>query len=294
MGEFFRKILYGNERKQDFTEASLPATRREQFFYVIKTRWLKLLTVNFGVMLFFIPLLLWRMICLSYGSSFGELSAENVSAYIQYITSYKSIPRAVLMGVAALGIAGGFHAVRMIVWGEPIGTLRAFFKGIRYSWMPYFLGGVLYGAFCCVSEVADALIASGGFSNRTMSVLAFSGLVISRILIVSVGMFALALVSNYSMNMLHCIKSSILLAVQTLLKTLKFLALGLLPTTIWFMFGNVYLEIAGQFVLLVCGFVYSLLIWCLYTNSIFDRYINLKSYPDYYRKGLRKGEINNA
>ncbi len=294
MGEFFRKILYGNERKQDFTEASLPATRREQFSYVIKTRWLKLLTVNFWVMLFFIPLLLWRMICLSYGSSFGELSAENVSAYIQYITSYKSIPRAVLMGVAALGIAGGFHAVRMIVWGEPIGTLRAFFKGIKYSWIPYFLGGVLYGAFCCATEVADAMIASGGLSNRTMSVLAFSGLVISRILLVSVGMFALALVSNYSMNMLHCIKSSILLAIQTLFRTLKFLAISLLPTTIWFMFGNVYLEIAGQFVLLVCGFVYSLLIWCLYTNSIFDRYINLKSYPDYYRKGLRKGEMYHA
>ena len=270
MGEFFRKLLYGNERKQDFTEASLPATRREQFSYVIKTRWLKLLTVNFWVMLFFLPLLLWRMICLSYGSSFGALDAKNVSAYIQYITSYKSIPRAVFMGIAALGIAGGFHAVRMIVWGEPIETLRAFFKGIRYSWMQYFLGGILYGAFCCISEVADALIASGSFSNRTMSVLAFGGLVIARILIVSGGMFALALVSNYSMNMLHCIKSSILLAIQTLFKSLKFLVIGLLPSTIWFLLGNVYLEIVGQLVLLVCGFVYSLLVWWLYTNSIFD------------------------
>lgn len=294
MSEFFRKVLYGNERKQDFTEENLPATRREQFFYVIKTRWIKLLTVNFFVLLFFIPLLLWRMICLSYGSSFGEITVENVSGYIEYVVAYKSVPRVVLIGVAALGIAGGFHAVRMIVWGEPIGTLRAFFKGIRYSWMSYFFGGVLYGAFCGVSEVADAIVASGALSDRTISVIAFSGLVISRVLIVSVGMFALALVSNYSMKTLHCIKSSVLLAIQTLFKTLKFLIISLLPSTIWFLLGNIYLEIVGILVLLVCGFVYSLLVWCLYTNSIFDRYINLKSYPDYYRKGLRKGEINNA
>lgn len=294
MSEFFRKVLYGNERKQDFTEANLPATRREQFTYVIKTRWLKLLTVNFGVLLFFIPLLFWRIICLSYGSAFGKITVENVSGYIQYVVAYKSVPRAVFIGGAALGIAGGFHAVRMIVWGEPIGTLRAFFRGIKYSWLQYFLGGIVYGVFCGIVEIAEALVASGSLSDRMMSVLAFGGLVISRVLIMSVGMFALALVSNYNMKMLHCIKSSILLAIQTLFKTLKFLIISLLPSVIWFLTGNIYMEIIGQLILIVCGFVYSLLVWCLYTNSIFDRYINLKSYPDYYRKGLQKGEMDHA
>lgn len=294
MSELFRKVLFGSDRKQDFTEASLPATRREQFLYVIKTRWLKLLTVNLWVLLFFVPVLLWRMICLSYGSSFGELVPENVFRYIQYVVAYKSVPRAAFAGVAALGIAGGFHAVRMIVWGEPVGVTRAFLRGIRYSYRQFFLGGILYGIFSAISEVAEALISGGIISDQMINILAFGSLVISKVLVVSVGMFALALLSNYNMKMLHCIKSSILLAVQTLYKTLKFLLVSLFPTTIWFWTGNIYMEIVGQLILIVCGFVYSILVWCLYTNSVFDRYINLKSYPDYYRKGLRKGEKDHA
>ncbi len=294
MSDFFRKVLFGSEKNKDFTKEDFPATRQEQFFYVIRTRWRKLFVINFWVLLFFLPTLIWHLFCMSYESSFGAISAENVSEYMQYVIAYRSLPAAIGMGVAALGIAGGFHAVRMIVWGEPVEVCRAFFRGIRYSGGPYFGGGLFYGIFSAIWEVAGAMIAGSIISDRTMESLAQGSLAVSKCLLVSVGMFAMALLSNYNMKLLHCIKSSILLVFQTFFKTAAFLFVSLFPTALWFLTGNVYGEVVGLLLLLLGGFAYSMLVWCLYTNSVFDRYINLRSYPDYYRKGLRKREEDHA
>lgn len=290
MSGFVRKLLYGEEKKRDFTEANLPATRREQFGYVIKRRGFRLLAINAGVFAFFIPVLLWRILCAAYESSFGAITIDNVSAYIQYVITYKSIPRTVCMGVAGLGLAGGFHAIRMIVWGEPVGTFRSFLRGIRYSFVQYFIGGMLYGVFGMITEIVEIMIFCGYISDKSMKIFAMGSIVLSKFLVVAIGMFAMALMSNYNIKVFHCIKNSILLVISTLFKTAGFMFLSLGPSILWFMTGYIFMDIAGILILLLCGFAYSLLTWCLYTNSIFDRYINLKSYPDYYRKGLRKEE----
>ena len=294
MSSFVRKLLYGEERKKDFTEANLPVTRREQFGYVIKRRGFRLLAINTGVFTFFIPVLLWRMLCLAYESSFDNITIDNVSAYIQYVIYYKSIPRAVCMGVAGLGLAGGFHAIRMIVWGEPVGTARSFLRGIRYSFVQYFIGGMLYGVFCMIIEIVEVMIYSGYISDKSMKILAMGSIVLSKFLLVASGMFAMALLSNYNIKVLHCIKNSILLVMGSLFKTAGFIILSLGPSILWFVTGYIFMDIIGILILLLCGFAYSLLIWCLYTNSIFDRYINQKNYPEYYRKGLRKERNHNA
>lgn len=288
MSGFFRRVLYGKERKSDFTEANLPATRREQFVYVIKTRWRRLLTVNVWVFLFFTPLLLWHLLCLSYESSFGNLTEENISAYIQYVSAYKSIPRTIFMGVAGLGLAGGLHAIRMIVWGEPVGPVRAFFHGIRHSYIQFLIGGFFYGIFRTILEVAKILVFGGGVLEDGMQIIVVASVILSEYMIVIFGMFMMALVSNYNIRFLHCMKNSILLTVSTLMKTLLVLCAGLLPTAGWFLIGHIVSHLIGIVILMSVGFAYSIMVWCLYTNSIFDRYINYQSYPDYYRKGLRK------
>lgn len=290
MSDFFRKVLYGKEQKGDFTDANLPATRKQQFVYVIKRRWRRLLAINLWVLLFFSPLLLWRLFCMAYESSFGTLTGENISAYTQYVIAYKSIPRTIFMGVAGLGLAGGIHAIRMIVWGEPVGPTRAFFRGIKHSYKQFLIGGLVYGIFCATLELAKILAFGSGILDASMQILAAASIILAQILIVMFGMFMMALISNYNINLLHCMKNSVLLTLTTLVKTVLVLCAGLLPITAWFLFGNIILELIGLMILMSVGFAYSILVWCLYTNSIFDRYINYKSYPDYYRKGLRKEE----
>ena len=288
MGEFFRRVLYGKEQKSDFTDASLPATRREQFAYVIKTRWRKLLAVNLLVFLFSAPLLLWHLLCLSYESSFGNLTTENISAYTQYVIAYKSIPRTIFMGLTGLGLAGGLHAIRMIVWGEPIGAVRAFFRGIKHSYKQFLIGGFFYGIFRMISEVAKVRTFGIEVLDASMQIVAMAALVLSECFVIIFGMFMMALISNYNIKFAHCIKNSILLTFNTLVKTVLVLCAGLLPIVFWFLGGNIILHLIGIVLLISVGFAYSILVWCLYTNSIFDRYINMKTYPDYYRKGLRK------
>lgn len=288
MSGFFRRVLYGNERKHDFTDANLPATRREQFVYVIKNRWLKLLATNFWVFLFFLPLLLWHLCCLAYEFSFGKVTTENVAGFVEYILAYKSVPAIVCMAVAGIGLAGGIHSIRMIVWGEPIGTVRAFFRGIKYSWGQYLIGSILYGVFCVVAEVAEGMVFCGAISDKMVQIILVGALWASELLIVSLGMFSMALISNYNIKMHVCIKNSVLITISTLFRTIAFLFVSLFPTILWFVVGSVYLEFIGIVLLLLGGFAYSILVWCLYTNGVFDRYINQKDYPDYYRRGLRK------
>ena len=200
MSSFVRKLLYGEERKKDFTQANLPATRREQFGYVIKRRGFRLLGINAGVFLFFVPVLLWHMLCLSYETSFDTITIDNISAYIQYVIAYKSIPRIVCMGGAGLGLAGGFHAIRMIVWGEPVGTVRSFLCGIRYSSVQYFVGGMLYGVYCMITEVAESLIFCGHILDKNMKILAMGSILLSKFMVAAIGMFAMALLSNYNIK----------------------------------------------------------------------------------------------
>ena len=139
-------------------------------------------------------------------------------------------------------------------------------------------------------ELAKILAFGSGILDATMQILAAASIILAQILIVMFGMFMMALISNYNINFLHCMKNSVLLTLTTLLKTALVLCASLLPITGWFLFGNIILELIGIMLLMSVGFAYSMLVWCLYTNSIFDRYINHKSYPDYYRKGLRKEE----
>ncbi len=46
----------------------------------------------------------------------------------------------------------------------------------------------------------------------------------------------------------------------------------------------------GVFFISCFGFGYLECVWVLYTNSVFDKYINAVNYPDFVRKGLYRGE----
>ena len=66
------KYLYGKDNKTDFTDAMLPARRREQFGYLFKNNYLRLFYLNLIVFIFFLPAIIF------YGMT---------SIYIYHLTS---------------------------------------------------------------------------------------------------------------------------------------------------------------------------------------------------------------
>ena len=64
-----------------------------------------------------------------------------------------------------------------------------------------------------------------------------------------------------------------------------------MPIAIIFAIGNIYLDLIAQVILGLCGFSYCIMKISLYTNEFYDEYINVKDYPEYYRKGLASLEV---
>ena len=55
----------------------------------------------------------------------------------------------------------------------------------------------------------------------------------------------------------------------------------------YWLIGIIYMYFIGIVLLGLLGLSYAILTWVLYTNSSYDLYINIKQYPEIYRKGLR-------
>ena len=61
MGKWYNKIFVGNPDKEDFTSKDLPGDRIEQFFDVIKLRFLEMVKGNLVYALFSLPLVIWTL-----------------------------------------------------------------------------------------------------------------------------------------------------------------------------------------------------------------------------------------
>lgn len=291
MSSIGRKILFGDDKIKKFTNSDLPKNRKQQFLYLVKTRLSKLFYVNLLVCLFAFPLLIWHLMCLSHSFSFGEINAENFNAYLQFVTYYKSSLRLVLAIPASYGIAGGLYVIRRMAWGEPISLLKTFFKGIKLNLLQFSIFGIIYGIFAGIYDSASAILAFIYPSDGIEAVVFRGGMILSVFLFIGVAQFLVTLCSTYSVKTLSAIKNSFILVGKTLPKTMGILCLSVFPFGIMLSIGNVFIDIICIVILLIFGFSYMLTVISLYTNSIYDEFINANDYPDYYRRGLAPREL---
>lgn len=290
MSDLSKKILFGDDDGKDFTNANLPKTRKKQFVYLLKTRLHKLFYINLLVFLFAIPLMLWHTLCLAYTFSFGEITAENIGQYISFLVYYKAIPNVFLTFIASLGIAGGLHIIRLISWGEPISLVKTFFRGIKLNIKQFSIIGFIAGIVAALYDFAFTMVSYAGGDSPFVVGMSFCGLIISAVIMFSIAVFLLTLCSTYNIKLTTALKNSIILFVKNFFSTLKVICITILPVAIIFAIGNIYLDLIAQVILGLFGFSYCILKISLYTNEFYDEYINVKDYPEFYRKGLASFE----
>ena len=286
MSDFGRKILFGDDNGKDFTNESLPKTRKKQFMYLVKTRLHKLFYINLLVLFFAIPLMLWHTLCLTYSFSFGEITVENIGEYIYFLIYYKSIPNVLLTILALLGIAGGLHTIRLISWGEPISLPKTFFRGIKLNLKQFSAIGLIFGIVFALYDLAVTMVSYSSGDSPFIMGLSVCGLLVSAIFMLSIAVYMLTLCSTYNIKFATALKSGIVLFVKNIFSTVKLLCITVLPSVVIFAIGNIYLDLIAQVILGLGGFSYSILKVSLYTNEFYDEYINIKDYPEFYRKGL--------
>jgi hypothetical protein len=115
-------------------------------------------------------------------------------------------------------------------------------------------------------------------------------LVLGLTLFLSIMSYSLTMSSLYYLKTSEIIKSSFLLTLKKILINLviSLITYGIILLPIFI--GNVYFYFIFIIVIGVVGISYTILIWVNYSNSSYDVYINLKQYPDYFKKGLRRIE----
>lgn len=286
LGKRVQRYLYGDRDKEDFSQKNLPATRKHLFFTLIRTRFLKLWTVNFLAAAFCIPLLAWHVLCESYISSFSAEGAEYLARYLQFAVFYRLPVRLVCVVPAFLGLSGVFYFIRQLCWGMPVSVTHTFFKGIRTHWKPFLALSFVYTLFSALFKMAFACLRVVGFGSFAIDMAVCALLIFAGVVCTSVLMFLTTLCTTYSMGFRRLVGTSVGLTAKYFFKTLGILLLSVLPFGLWFFIGFIYFDLIGCLLVVLVGIVYVVLLWVLYTMGIYDELINKNQYPDYYRKGL--------
>lgn len=141
-----KRLVFGKEREDDFTEDDLPANRFKLFAFVMRTRFGIIFRVNLLAALFFLPFMAWDMLSGAYiGGYIETLTASEYFSNLIYLTLLHYGVNIPLIMLGCVGLAGLLYVIRRICWGQSVKILADFAKGIRQSWKQFLLLGLLTG-----------------------------------------------------------------------------------------------------------------------------------------------------
>ena len=278
--------------KNDFTGDNLPHSRRDVFRDVLKNRWKDLLKVGALLLLFSLPLLVFGAV--------GEINAANIYAeYKNGAISAKTCASEVaasngafalikIIGyiIFSVGIAGSARVLRQIIWDEPLFFFEDFKDGIKIYGGQFALAMFLYG-LCSYTAVF--------FSSAANGIMYAIALGLGVFILLPAMFFWLSERTVYANRIGENIRNGFMFYVRTLFKSIGILLLAFLPFILEYVleFFGLYNFIFKYSYLLICTFLFlplGIMLWLLYTYSVFDKYINAELFPEILHKGFYPSE----
>ena len=264
---------------------SLPHSRKEVFFDLLKHRKMTLFAMSSFCFMFFIPMAIDLIVF-----NFFEAGAiaNDKSEYLFSLVFYSMVILIPCMMIGFLGLAGAFYAAKKIVWQEGAMMSQEFFHGIKDNWLHALINGFIFGV------VTFGLVVGGSY------LIIFSP--ISPI-ICGIGIGALILVFLIIGMLMPIFFAQDVYYTNSYWTTFKnsFSFMGLLNWKVLVIFllstGGLVALCAINFVTMIIGlFLFAVLnsvviiLYTLISHNVFDRFININHYPDMVGKGLYKVE----
>ena len=262
---------------------SLPHSRKEVFFDLLRHRKMTLFSLSCFTFMFFIPL----AVDLFY-FNFLEMAAIATEKY-EYLFSlvfYSMVIMLPCMIVGFIGLAGAFYVAKRLVWQESTSLAVDFFFGIKENWKHALVNGIIFGI------TLFGLIVGGSYLliySPTAPVWCGIGIGALILLFIVLGMVnALTFTQDvyYSNPFMTTVKNAF--SFMGLLNW-RVLVTFLLTTGLVVGLGCI------NFVTLAIGMVLFaflnsavIIIYTLMSHEVFDKYINKDYYPDMVGKGLYK------
>ena len=121
---------------------SLPSTRKEVFFDLLKYRKMSLFALSCYTFMFFIPLAI-DLFYFNYLESMAIIAEKY--EYLFSLIFYSMLIMLPCMIIGFIGLAGAFYTAKRMVWQEGISLASDFFKGIKENWKHALINGVIFG-----------------------------------------------------------------------------------------------------------------------------------------------------
>ncbi len=278
--------------KIDFTEASLPHSRRDVFRDVLKNRWKDLLKVGALLLLFSLPLLVFGAVNEINAANIyaeyknGAISAETYASEVAASNGAFALIKIIGYIIFSVGIAGSARVLRQIIWDEPLFFSEDFKDGIKIYGGQFALAMFLYG-LCSYTAVF--------FSSAANGILYAIALGLGVFILLPAMFFWLSERTVYANRIGENIRNGFMFYVRTLFKSIGMLLLAFLPFILEYVleFFGLYNFIFKYSYLLICTFLFlplGMMLWLLYTYSVFDKYINAELFPEILHKGFYPSE----
>lgn len=285
LGDFFQRLILGKRKDKDFTDDDLPKNRFQALKFVIKNEYIKFLKTCILTAVFFLPLLIFAIY--SGANVLNALSMDFKPNDVLGMVAFNLMIDVPLIMLAFIGLAGGIYVARQLVWDEPVSVWRDFKKGIVYGFKQYLLISLLLGVVLYFGGYYSYAFIFGSTSSL-MKVTCVVLLLLLQTLSVIVTMYACCLSSLYNMKTLDVFKAAFIYSFKKLPKNFLIFMATVVSCLVLIFIPVAVVQYVGVFFICCFGLTYLECVWVLYTNSVFDKYINAEYYPDFVRKGLYK------
>lgn len=276
-----RKLFKRKPRPQkaEFTNANLPATRFAQFFDLLKVEWRTLFKLGFFTLVFLIPFFAVYFLMLYF--------ASNAKDNPMLIVIFGYVGLYLTLFIAAINLSGLANVMKKMIQGEGILFKDDYFEGIKKNYGQFAIITAIYGLFLLSIDFSCRYVF--GFDN--LMPLIFSGICkgFLFLLFTPIVLVVTSECAMYEITFKSAVKNSVILVIS---RFLQYLIVGLILMAIdmvFFISNFLILLLVSSIIILLVSPLLILSIMLISTSS-FDVLINKDSFPDQYRKGLKKEE----
>lgn len=267
--------------RKDFTEANMPHNRKEVFKDLLINRTSTLFSLGLMMFLFSLPLIAAIIFSNLSISSFDLTNLENnKELYNDFLRNLNTNNLLVLIGlvIISFGISGTYKIIRLLIWQEGIFFYSDFFNGIKSNWKGFALTFFIIGIINFVSQYL--------FYNVNINEYPFVACVIVIAFFLPCVLFILGQTTIYNMPYLHKLKNSFLLSWRNWYTSIPVVLLNTLFIILPLLIKNVLAYIILIIVIPIIIAPLLILFNTLYTDTIFDKYINKDNFKEIYDKGI--------
>lgn len=288
---FIYRLIYGKGRSEDFTSRDLPKNRAGQFFYVFRTHFGKIFRINLLAGLCALPYLVWDYLLNGYVSRYmSGLSVQEQFSQLLRMSLLQYGSEIPMIMLAFIGLAGAFYVIRKLCWGAPVRIINDFGKGVKQCYKQFLALGFLTGVVNFVfNYLVNLNLLTVSQEVEFVYVLALALTAVAALVLFVALVFALGQSALYNTGFFALVKNSFILTFKRLFRALGVCVLSVLPMLVFRFFPWAFMQIIGGCVTLIIGIGFAVTMQTVLCLSVFDTFINAKSYPKFVNLGLRTG-----